>query len=195
MLNKREELLKLQPGTSIKLTTGSIIQFERVKQKKFVGIISGVQHDISINLFDSVVEKTEQTQEVKTTTTKQEHDRELTAFRELMNMQTGTIVSLTNGEEAEFVRLKQKNFIGIINGSAYDIPIAMYNGVIKIVEKNTGYTKLKVGEPFLIKNNKSEVLLFKFKEFSNGKIVGINPITKVLTRISPDLYIGTVSEI
>ena len=195
MLNKREELLKLQPGTSIKLTTGAIIQFERVKQKKFIGIINGVLHDISIDLFDSVVEKTEKTQEVKTTTIKQEQDRELTAFRELMNLQTGTIVSLTNGDEAEFVRLKQKKFIGIINGSAYDIPIAMYNGVIKTVEQNTGYTKLKVGEPFLIKNNKSEVLLFKFKEFSHGSIVGINPITKVLTRISPDLYIGTVSEI
>ena len=110
MLNKREELLKLQPGTSIKLTTGAIIQFERVKQKQFIGIINGVMHDISIDLFDSVVEKTEKTQEEKTTDTKQGTDRELTKFMELMDLQTGTIVSLTNGEEAEFVRLKQKKF-------------------------------------------------------------------------------------
>jgi hypothetical protein len=109
----------------------------------------------------------------------------------------GDMVKLTNGKIYEFVKLKRTKFIGKVGGNMYDIPVSMF---VEIVEKappkklDDGYKKLKKGELFFIEKN-DRAIVFKFEEMKNGKIMGINPITKGLTKIDASLYAGKVSEL
>lgn len=193
MINKREILLGLKQGTMIKLTTGEIVKLERVKQKKFIGIINEKKYDILIDLFSEVIQTKQDSNQDSNNVRK--NDPKKDNWLELASLKQGTIVSLKNGEEAEFIRLKQKNFTGIINGTSYSIPVSMFVSVIKDAKENTGYENLKPGENFFINNNTGDALLFIFKEISNNRIIGINPITKVQTKISKELYAGKVSEL
>lgn len=119
----------------------------------------------------------------------------------LAHLNEGDKVELTNGKIAEFVRLKQKNFVGTINGSSYNIPIEMFVDVVEKVdlaaktkEQEMEYSTLMKDELFYI-NRKGDALIFKFKEIKNNKIIGVNPITNVNTKIDTSLYGGKVKNL
>lgn len=124
--------------------------------------------------------------------------------QKLMQVRTlneGDRVKLTNGKTADFVRLKQKKFIGLMNGIAYDIPVNMLVEVIEKVDVKgkeetlkKEYLSLEKDELFYI-SRKGDALVFKFDTFRAGKIIGINPITKSVTRIEPGLYGGKVANL
>lgn len=114
-------------------------------------------------------------------------------WEQLAKLKQGTKVSLTNGEVAEFVRLKQKKFIGIINNGSYDIPVTMFKDIIEEVKENKDYLKLKKGEYFYISNSKSDALLFTFDSIQGNYIIGINPISKIKTKIDCSLYKGKIA--
>lgn len=111
----------------------------------------------------------------------------------------GDKVLLTNGDTAEFIRLKQKKFIGIINDKSYDIPVTMFDKVTeqekpKSEKEKNKYRTLEKGELFYIVKNE-RVIIYFFENFQNGRIIGINPVTKGRTKIDTSLYGGKVSEL
>lgn len=114
-------------------------------------------------------------------------------WEKLSNVKQGSKVSLTNGDIAEFVRLKQKKFIGIINGGSYDIPVGMFVEVVEEAKENTEYLNLKKGEYFYITNAKNDALLFTFAGIQGEHIIGINPISKTKTKIHSSLYKGRIA--
>lgn len=117
---------------------------------------------------------------------------------ECSELTQGDKIKLTNGDIAEFVRLKQKNFIGIVNGKSYNVPVTMFISVVEKAnnnQKQEEYKTLKSGELFFIDDNKGNAMLFIFDSVRNNKIIGINPITKGSTRIDVKLYRGKVSDI
>ncbi len=118
---------------------------------------------------------------------------------EVSNLKQGDKVKLTNGDTAEFIRLKQKNFVGVINGKSYNIPVNMFVSIEEKVETkklNESYKTLKKGDLFYITDQrKGHAILFKFDSLTNGKIVGISPITGGNTKIDIALYVGKVSDL
>lgn len=50
-------LAELKQGDKVKLTSGEIVEFSRLKQSKFIGIMNGNSYDIPVNMFVEVVEK------------------------------------------------------------------------------------------------------------------------------------------
>lgn len=120
---------------------------------------------------------------------------------EVNKLNEGDMVKLTNGDVAEFVRLKQKNFVGIMNGKSYNIPVNMFVSVeskvdlkSKAKEQEQEYKSLKQNELFYI-NHKGNAVLFKFNEIKGGKIIGVNPSTNATTRIDTSLFGGKVSSL
>jgi hypothetical protein len=71
---------------------------------------------------------------------------------------------------------------------------------VEIVEQappkklNDSYKKLKEGELFYI-DHKDSAIVFAFKEMKNGRIIGINPLDKGITRIDISLYGGKITEL
>lgn len=116
---------------------------------------------------------------------------------EVSRLNPGDKVKLTDGQIAEFVKLKQKNFNGIIDGQSYNIPVNMF---VEVVEKTDLGSKLneaknmKPGDMFYIAQ-KGNALLFKFEQIQNGRIVGINPVSKSKTRIDMSLFVGKVADL
>lgn len=111
-------------------------------------------------------------------------------------LKTGDTVKLTNGKEAEFIKLKQKNFVGVVDGQSYNIPVNMFSELIKRVDqsaKKDDYMTLKTGDMFYI-NKSGNALLFCFVGIEKGRIIGINPISKSRTRIEATMYAGKASE-
>lgn len=108
------------------------------------------------------------------------------------DLNQGDKVLLKSGEVAEFVRLKDKNFIGIINGLSYN---CFVNNFVKVVEKaekkdtKSVLNELKKGDYFYINKN-GNAILFTYEETSGNKIIGVNPITKGKTRIDTAFEIG-----
>lgn len=118
---------------------------------------------------------------------------------EVNELNEGDKIKLTDGNEALFVRLKQKNFIAIINNKRYDVPVTMYDHLIqksevKEKEDNQEYTNLRKGELFYIVKNE-RVIIFFFEANQNGRIIGINPVTKGRVKIDVSLYGGRVSDL
>lgn len=127
------------------------------------------------------------------------------SFDQLMainNLHEGDKILLTNGQVAEFVRAKQKKFVGIIEGVRYDIPMVMYKETVgkidinqKKEEKEKNNSKilnsLKTGDWFYINKN-GNALVFKFQEVKGNKIIGINPINNTTTKIDINFEIGIV---
>lgn len=120
---------------------------------------------------------------------------------ELNNLNEGDKVKLTNGDVVTFVRLKQKNFIGTMDEKSFNIPVNMFVEVVekvdnesKMKEQKAEYMSLKKGELFFI-NKGGIALLFAFEEIKNGKIIGINPISKGITRIDSGMFGGKVSDL
>ncbi|MNK38828.1 hypothetical protein D3C87_574240 [compost metagenome] len=112
----------------------------------------------------------------------------------LVGMNVGDIVKLSNGQEASFIRLKQKKFEGNINGVPSNIPVEMFVSLVKKAEKNEGYKDLKLGEPFFV-NKDGKALLFKFSGLEKDIIVGTNPIGNVTTRIPTAMFGGRVRDL
>ena len=103
-------------------------------------------------------------------------------FNILSELRPGSIVKLTTGETATFLRLKRKNFEGIINGEGYNIPIALFKEVIQKEQLNEGYKTLKKVELFVI-NHDHKAIIYKFVKIENDKIIGINPINSINTKL------------
>jgi hypothetical protein len=116
---------------------------------------------------------------------------------EVSQLRQGDKVKLTNGETAEFIRLKQKKFLGVMDGKSYNIPVNMFVEVLEKADQKAKVEKadhmtLKQNEPFYI-NKSGNALLFYFVKMENSRIVGINPITNATTRIDASMYAGKVS--
>jgi urease alpha subunit len=109
----------------------------------------------------------------------------------------GDKVLLTNGSIYEFVKVKRTKFIATKDSKFYDIPISAFQEIIEKAPPkkiNQGYKKLKVNDLFII-DVKDNACLFSFVEISNGRIVGINPLNNMRTRIDIGLYVGTLNEV
>jgi len=119
----------------------------------------------------------------------------------LADLNPGDKVKLTDGQIAEFKKLKQKNFDGNIDGKPYSIPINMAVEVVEKIDRVEEESKklkeaktLKKDELFYIEKN-DRALLFKFETMERGRIIGINPIDNSRTRIDVSLYAGKVADI
>ena len=117
-------------------------------------------------------------------------------LRIVMELREGDKVKLTNGEIAEYVKAKQKKFIGIMNNSRYDIPMSMIVSIEEKADQNkkkeeslNNIAQLKAGDYFYI-NKSGDALVFKFAGIESKKIIGINPITEARTRIDINFPIG-----
>lgn len=113
---------------------------------------------------------------------------------EVRELKCGDIIKLTDGSECEFVRLKRKKFIGIIDGGSYDIPVNMF---VKLLKKNSEdkfeeIKKLRAGNMFYIQANNGDAILFEFQAFNGNNIIGINPINKARTKIDKSMFAGVV---
>jgi|GEM_PF-4054306 len=125
----------------------------------------------------------------------------------------GYIVKLINGQTAEFVRIKQKKFIGIMDGKKFDIPIEWYAGILEKkttsiseeervkkclaeLEETQGfdYHNLVKGELFYI-NKKENALLFIFDKIIGNKVIGISPISKIPNKIDTSFTFTRVCDI
>lgn len=118
----------------------------------------------------------------------------LDKWMELNELRQDSKVLLTSGETATFIKLNKKNFVGIMDGKTFNIPIELFDKVLEVAKLNDGYKKLKKGEAFYISNGK-DALLFIFEAMEKGKIIGINPISSSRTRIAVSMYAGKVSEV
>lgn len=112
----------------------------------------------------------------------------------LASLTSGDIVKLTTGSTAEFVRMKRKNFEGIMDGKAYNIPIDMFVEVVEKAKVNDEYKNLTPGELFYV-NWDGKAVLFIYEGFESGKIIGICPILKAKAKIGTSIYMGTVQSI
>jgi hypothetical protein len=116
----------------------------------------------------------------------------------LSKLKTGSKILLKSGEEAIFIRLKQRKFIANINGEGWDIPLENFVKVLEEAKDNIEYRNLKKGELFYINNN-GNAELFKFDSIKiarkQERIIGINPITNGKHTIDACMYTGKVSEI
>lgn len=118
-------------------------------------------------------------------------------FRQMASLNPGDKVKLTDGSIAEFVKLKQKNFDGIIDGKLYNVPVNMF---VEVIEKADLGSKLNdaqnmtPGEMFYIAKD-GKALLFKFERIERGKIIGINPVSKGRTTIDMSLFAGKVADL
>ena len=113
----------------------------------------------------------------------------------LSGLNYGDKVQLTDGSVAEFVKLAQKNFTGIIDGKSYNIPIQMAVEVVGQAEsKDDEIANLKKGQPFYI-NKGGKALLFYFEGNQGGRILGVDPVSRAVTRIDKQLYVSKVEGI
>jgi hypothetical protein len=113
-----------------------------------------------------------------------------------MELKEGDKIKLNSGEIVEFVRAKQKKFIGIMNGARYNISISSINSVVEKADQNKKKEEslnlvgqLKKGDWFYINKN-GNAITFKFDRIEGKRIIGINPIGDAVTRIDINFQIG-----
>jgi len=114
---------------------------------------------------------------------------------EVSKLNRGDKIRLRSGEKVEFIRLKRKKFLGIIDGTTYNIHVNSFAELLEEAEDNTEekINELEAGNYFYIESNRGgNALLFKFKRMKNNKIVGINPISNSRTRIDKELFVDIV---
>jgi len=122
---------------------------------------------------------------------------EFEKWNQLKVLKRGTTVKTTKGEEYIFIELNQKDFVGIKNGVAHNVPVKNFDSVIKVpdVKQLKEYKQLKAGELFYI-YHKSEAMIYIFQNIDkNGNIVGINPVSRLRIEIDPQYYAGRVKDI
>lgn len=116
--------------------------------------------------------------------------------RSMQDIQTGDTVLLINGNEYEFIRLKQKKFIGKRNGVTYDIPVEMFDSVVKVADKKPfDVSTLQENDLFYILNAKQEPIVFRYQYMLNvDKVKAKNPATGQDYRISSDMIEGNIMD-
>lgn len=98
-------------------------------------------------------------------------------------------VELVNGEIATIIKVNRVKFVGMIDGKPYNIPIGNFVKVVEVAsqEDKKEYLKLKKGDMFCILY-RDDAVLYTFDSIEKGKIIGINPITNIRTKIAPELF-------
>lgn len=117
---------------------------------------------------------------------------------DVLKLNEGDKIKLTNGDEMIFIRVKKTNFIATMNGSSYNVPISMFDKVMEEVDlkskndqKLNVLSDLKKGDWFYINKN-GRAVCFKFEKIENGKIIGIEPISGSRTRIDISFDIAKI---
>lgn len=122
---------------------------------------------------------------------------------QVMELNKGDKIKLTNGDIMEFVELKRTKFVATMNGESYRVPVNMFDSVIEKVdinkinaeknaEKKNILSELKKGDWFYINKN-GNALAFKFEKVEGNKIIGINPISGGKSRIDMNFEIGKIN--
>ena len=109
----------------------------------------------------------------------------------------GDKVLLNNGSVYEFVKVKRTKFLAKKDNSFYDIPISAFKEIIEKAPPkkiNQSYKKLKENDFFII-DVKENACLFTFVGIENGRIIGINVLNNMRTKIDIGLYVGTLNEV
>lgn len=114
---------------------------------------------------------------------------------EVSKLTAGDRVKLTNGDIAEFVRLKRTRFIGTINGTGYDIPVNMFAEILEKADNNIDekLKELTGGDYIYYQDSKGRAILLEFVKFKGHKIIGRNPISKGKVSIEKSMYIDKVA--
>jgi hypothetical protein len=115
----------------------------------------------------------------------------------LANLQQGAKIRLKDGRESEFIRLKQKYFVGVLDGKTYNIPIGMFDEVISNAPTrnlSNEVSKLKTGELFYISKG-ADIVIFQFDSIKNNYIHAKNPVTGTGVKIPISMYGGNVKDI
>lgn len=116
---------------------------------------------------------------------------------ELINCNAGDIVECTDGKKYEMIKVNRVKFVAknVENGAAYNIPFEMF---VKVVSKKVvnidKINSLKPGDLFVINDSKG-ALLFKFEKFEKDKIIGVNPLTGIKTRMPKSMFATKVNEL
>ena len=116
---------------------------------------------------------------------------------ELINCNAGDIVECTDGKKYEMIKVNRVKFVAknVENGAAYNIPFEMF---VKVVSKKVvnidKVNSLKPGDLFVINDSKG-ALLFKFEKFEKDKIIGVNPLTGIKTRMPKSMFATKVNEL
>ena len=116
---------------------------------------------------------------------------------ELINCNAGDIVECTDGKKYEMIKVNRVKFVAknVENGAAYNIPFEMF---VKVVSKKVvnidKINSLKQGDLFVINDSKG-ALLFKFEKFEKDKIIGVNPLTGIKTRMPKSMFATKVNEL
>ena len=116
---------------------------------------------------------------------------------ELVNCNAGDIVECTDGKKYEMIKVNRVKFVAknVENGAAYNIPFEMF---VKVVSKKVvnidKINSLKPGDLFVINDSKG-ALLFKFEKFEKDKIIGVNPLTGIKTRMPKSMFATKVNEL
>lgn len=119
---------------------------------------------------------------------------------QVMELNKGDKIKLTNGDVMEFVEVKRTKFVATMNGQNYSIPINMFDSVvekvdinkineIKKAEKKNILSELKKGDWFYINKN-GNAIVFQFEGIEGKRIIGINPINGGKSRIDMSFEIG-----
>lgn len=121
----------------------------------------------------------------------------------IYDLEEGDTVKLTTGQIAEFIRAKQKKFVGVISGKSYDIPFSMFDSLvektskikaaIKQESKRNALATIKKGDLFYINKN-GDAVVFRYEGIEGKRIIGINPISNARTRIDMAFEIGLLAK-
>jgi hypothetical protein len=124
--------------------------------------------------------------------------------REIMisELHTGDKIKLKTGEVMEFVEMKRTKFTAMMDGKRYRVPVTLLETVLEKVDINkiknekkkeskSILSELKQGDWFYI-NKSGKALAFKFEKVEGNKIIGINPIDGIKSRIDISFEIGKI---
>jgi hypothetical protein len=121
---------------------------------------------------------------------------------QVMELNKGDKIKLTNGDIMEFVELKRTKFVATMNGQNYSVPVNLFDSVVEKVdinkinkeketEKKNILAELNKGDWFYINKN-GNAIVFQFEEIKGNKIIGVNPINGGRSRIDMGFEIGKI---
>lgn len=115
----------------------------------------------------------------------------------LHGLSLGDVVKCTDGREYEFIRMKQKKFIGKNRGQAYDIDARMFVELIRKAEKVPfDPNVLQEGELFYVLDNKQTATIYRFKYMINSnRVKAENPITGGSVTVPSTMVEGAVNDL
>ena len=116
---------------------------------------------------------------------------------ELINCNAGDIVECADGRKYEMIKINRVKFVAkdIKSGIAYSIPFEMFINVVSKKAVNTDkINSLKPGDLFVI-NHPKGALLFRFEKFEKDRIIGINPLTGIKTKMPKSMFAAKANEL